>query len=226
MKIQKRRSDRSGRAPLSSPGRPSVAGRDERRRFWAAIAIGLESEDAALEAGVPPAVGARWFRKAGGYHPRCLDNRPNRSRAGIPRSRSGRKSRFFARRATQCGKSLAGSGGQRRRSHGSCGAMPPLEAAVWSIARRQRNGMPSEPLAGQSRGSLRSTRHCEPMWRNDWLAASSLRAELFCPAQPCPGKAVDMDGGRIGDGQTHGARSRSPAGCRSTSRKMTPWHQP
>src|SRR5208337_3990125 len=54
MKIQKRRSDRSGRAPLSSPGRPSVAGRDERRRFWAAIAVGLESEDAALEAGVPP----------------------------------------------------------------------------------------------------------------------------------------------------------------------------
>ena len=54
MKIRKRRSDRSGRAPLSSPGRPSVAGRDERRRFWAAIAVGLESEDAALEAGVPP----------------------------------------------------------------------------------------------------------------------------------------------------------------------------
>ena len=48
MKIRKRRSDRSGRAPLSSPGRPSVAGRDERRRFWAAIAVGLESEDAAL----------------------------------------------------------------------------------------------------------------------------------------------------------------------------------
>ena len=69
MKIRKRRSDRSGRAPLSSPGRPSVAGRDERRRFWAAIAVGLESEDAALEAGVPPAVGTRWFRKAGGIPP-------------------------------------------------------------------------------------------------------------------------------------------------------------
>jgi hypothetical protein len=56
MKIRKGRSDRSGRAPLSSPGRPSVAGRDERRRFWAAIAVDLESEDAALEAGVPPAL--------------------------------------------------------------------------------------------------------------------------------------------------------------------------
>jgi hypothetical protein len=129
----------------------------------------------------------------GGYHPRCLDNRPSRSRAGISRSRSGRKSRFFARRATQCGKSLAGSGGQRRRSHGSCGAMPPLEAAVWSIARRQRNGMPSEPLTGQSRGSLRSTWHCEPMWRNDWLASSSLRAGALVP-----GPAVSWKGRRHG----------------------------
>ena len=46
-----------------------MAGRDERRRFWAAIAAGLVSEDAALEAGVPPAVGIRWFRAAGGIPP-------------------------------------------------------------------------------------------------------------------------------------------------------------
>jgi IS30 family transposase len=69
MKLQKRRSAQSGRAPLFSPGRPSVAGRDERRRFWAAIAAGLESGDAALAAGVPPAVGTRWFRTAGGISP-------------------------------------------------------------------------------------------------------------------------------------------------------------
>ena len=48
MKFQRRRSDRAGRAPLPSPGRPSVAGRDERRRFWSAIAAGSTSEDAAL----------------------------------------------------------------------------------------------------------------------------------------------------------------------------------
>ena len=186
-----------------------MAGRDERRRFWAAIAVGLESEDAALEAGVPPAVGTRWFRKAGGYHPQ-LDNRPSRSWTGISRSRSGRKSRFFARRATQCGKSLAGWGGQRRRSHGSCGAMPPLEAAVWSIARRQRNGMPSEPLAGQSRGSLRSTWHCEPMWRNDWLASSSLRAGLLCAAQPERPSTWTAEGSAVGERLEPGA-DRPPA---------------
>ena len=68
MNIRKRRSDRSGRVRLFSPGRPPVAGREERRRFWAAIAAGTASEDAApVGVGVPQAVGTRWFRKAGGH---------------------------------------------------------------------------------------------------------------------------------------------------------------
>jgi hypothetical protein len=65
---------------------------------------------------------------------------------------------------------------KRRQSPGSCGATPPPEAAAWSIAQRQRNGTPSGPLATQSKGSLRSTRHCKPMWRNDWPASLSLQA--------------------------------------------------
>src|ERR1017187_3504646 len=69
MNNRKRRSDRSGRAPLPSPGRPPVAGRNERQRFWAAVAAGLASEDAAIETRVSQAVGTRWFRKAGGMPP-------------------------------------------------------------------------------------------------------------------------------------------------------------
>jgi IS30 family transposase len=46
-----------------------VAGRDERRRFWVGIASGMSSEDAAITAGVPQAIGTRWFRKAGGMPP-------------------------------------------------------------------------------------------------------------------------------------------------------------
>lgn len=69
MKKSKRRSDRSGRKPLHSPGRPPASGRAERTSFWAAIAAGSSSEDAAALAGVPQAVGARWFRKAGGMAP-------------------------------------------------------------------------------------------------------------------------------------------------------------
>src|SRR3954468_9175684 len=66
---RKRRSDRSGRAPLFSPGRPPATGRDERRRFWVAIAAGMASEDPAIAAGVSQAVGTRWFRQAGGMPP-------------------------------------------------------------------------------------------------------------------------------------------------------------
>ena len=64
-----RRSELAGRAKLRSPGRPSVGRREERRRFWAAIAAGRSSEDAAIGAGVSPAVGVRWFREAGGMAP-------------------------------------------------------------------------------------------------------------------------------------------------------------
>ena len=69
MKARRRRSDRALRGVLRSPGRPGVARREHRRRFWAAIAAGLSSEDAAAGAGVSPAVGARWFREAGGMPP-------------------------------------------------------------------------------------------------------------------------------------------------------------
>src|SRR4051794_6094478 len=72
MTVRKRRSDRSGRGALPSPGRPSVARREDHRQFWAAIAAGRSSEDAAVEAGVSPAVGARWFRRAGGMPPSHL----------------------------------------------------------------------------------------------------------------------------------------------------------
>jgi len=43
-----------------------VARREDRQRFWAGIARGLTSEDAAVQAGVSPVVGARWFRDSGG----------------------------------------------------------------------------------------------------------------------------------------------------------------
>ena len=51
---------------MRSPGRPPVARREHRQRFWEAIADGLSSEDAGVVAGVSPAVGTRWFRESGG----------------------------------------------------------------------------------------------------------------------------------------------------------------
>ena len=56
----------TGRPAMRSPGRPPVARREHRQRFWKAVAEGLSSEDAGVAAGVSPAVGTRWFRESGG----------------------------------------------------------------------------------------------------------------------------------------------------------------
>src|SRR4051794_41817490 len=45
-----------------------------RRRFWAFIAAGMTSEDAAMEVGVSQPVGTRWFREAGGMAPSHLSH--------------------------------------------------------------------------------------------------------------------------------------------------------
>jgi IS30 family transposase len=68
----RRRSERALRSKLRSPGRPPVARREHRRRFWVSIAAGQSSEDAAISAGVSQAVGSRWFREAGGMAPSTL----------------------------------------------------------------------------------------------------------------------------------------------------------
>lgn len=63
---------RAMRGEMASPGRPSAGWRADRVRFWEATAEGVSSEDAAGVAGVSPAVGARWFRQAGGMAPLSL----------------------------------------------------------------------------------------------------------------------------------------------------------
>ena len=62
----------TGRPAMRSPGRPPVAGREGLQRFWVAIARGMPSEDAGIEAGVSPVVGTRWFRDSGGIRPVSL----------------------------------------------------------------------------------------------------------------------------------------------------------
>ncbi|MCA1677844.1 MAG: IS30 family transposase [Actinobacteria bacterium] len=66
MGSKRRKSDRAGRPAMRSPGRPPEGRLEHRQRFWAAIALGASSVDAAAEAGVSAAVGVRWFRECGG----------------------------------------------------------------------------------------------------------------------------------------------------------------
>ena len=192
MNIRKRRSDRSRRVRLFSPGRPPVAGREERRRFWAAIAAGTASEDAAVGVGVPQAVGTRWFRKAGGMPPSMfgLSAKPL---CGRYVSFAEREEIALLRvRATPCRRSLAGSGEWHRQSPESCGATPPPEAAASRIVRRQRNGTPSALLPPKA-GEACAQRGVKNLCRGTvgWRRCGSERA-------PVPGPVVSSKSRRHG----------------------------
>jgi len=82
---QRQKDVRLYRGQIPSPGRPTVAWREDRVRFWAAIARGIKTEDACLEARVSGPVGFRWFRHAGGVNP------------GLPSDVSGRYLSFAER---------------------------------------------------------------------------------------------------------------------------------
>ena len=229
MNIRKRRSDRSGRVRVFSPGRPPVAGREERRRFWAAIAAGAASEDAAVGVGVPQAVGTRWFRKAGGMPP---------SMFGLSAKPLCRRYLSFAEREEIAllrvqgyfhagGTSLAGSGewhrqspeSWRRKRHATRKRRPRVSCDDSAMAPPSRGCSPPK-----ARAEACAQRGVKNLCRGTvgWRRRGSERGSCS-EARSCPGKAVGTDLGRTGhDGQTPGARSRSPVACRWTSRTTRP----
>lgn len=60
---------RAYRGQIVSPGRPTVAWREDRVRFWAAIGEGKKTRESGAAAGVSEPVAHRWFRNAGGVNP-------------------------------------------------------------------------------------------------------------------------------------------------------------
>ena len=132
----------------------SAAGRREHGvRFWEAIARGASSEKAAIEAGVLPSIGVRWFRKGGGMPPLTL--------APV----SGRYLSFAEREEIAVG--LAGGCGVREiarrlgRAPSTISRELQRNAAIGrgrvSIEPRLPRGMPSVALDDPSRRSSRST---------------------------------------------------------------------
>ena len=69
MTPRKRRSDYATRRKQRSPGRPPSNSREDIQKFWRLIGCGFSTEVSAHKVGVSPAVGARWFRGAGGMPP-------------------------------------------------------------------------------------------------------------------------------------------------------------
>ena len=181
MGVRRRRSDRSGRGALPSPGRPSVARREDHRRFWTAIAAGRSSEEAAVGVGVAPVLGPRWFRQAGGMPPSHLS----------PSSRplSGRYLSFADREEIALGR----AGARRARDRPSPGpcpvhdlarATPPRAAAAWSIEPQPRRGTPIVPPGVRSWRSSRATQPSSGMCRSGWPASSWRRTGRRFPGPP------------------------------------------
>ena len=170
MGTRKRRSDRAGRGVLRSPGRPGVARREDRRRFWAAIAAGLASEDAARRAGVSPAAGTRWFREAGGMPPAALapSSKPlcgrylsfaEREDIALCRAQ-GHGVREVARRLGRAASTISRELRRNAATRGG-GLDYRATAAQWHAERAARRPKPA---------NWRPTRHCRHMCRTGWPA--------------------------------------------------------
>ncbi len=222
MTRHRRHSDRSGRAPLFSPGRPVVAGRDEQRRFWAAIAAGMASEDAALKAGMSQAVGTRLFRKVGGMPPAMF------RRSAKPLS--GRYLSFAEREEIALLRVQGCSGREVARR---------LGRAASTISRELRRNAATRS-GGLAYRATTAQWHAERSARRPKQAKLALNTALRTYVEErlagvvvapggllFPGPAVHWRGRRhenqsLGGGQGPGARSKSLAACRSTSRTMRP----
>ncbi len=185
----RRRSDRALRAKLNSPGRPGVGWREDRRRFWALIADGFSSEDAAMVVGISQPVGSRWFRAAGGLAPSHL------SRSSMPLS--GRHLLFAEREeiallraqglgvrevARRLGRSPSTVSRELRRNAATRSGNLDYRAttAQWHAERAGRRPKAAK-LAHQSGA-------CGRMCRSGSPALWPLRAGPRCPARRCRGR--------------------------------------
>ncbi len=167
-------------------------------QFWAAIAQGVSSEDAALAIGVSSAVGARWFRHAGGVNP-CVAPAVSGRYLSFA---EGEDIAIWDAQKIACGRSLVGSGGRRRRSLVSCGAMRRLGHGGSSTGRRRRSGTPSAALDGRRQRSWSPTSVSATTCRTAWRAWSEPPTKPRCPVLISRGRAATSLAGKIGGGDS------------------------
>jgi hypothetical protein len=213
----RRRSDRALRGKLGSSGRPLVARREDRRRFWALIAMGLSSEMRRLAREYRSRLGHDGSGRQAGCHQRRLYHHQGRCPGGSCRLRSAKSLRSCRCRALASGRLAAGWGGRDRRSPRSCGAMPQHAAAASSTGPPRRSGMRSGRRVVQNRPSWRATRRCGRMCRTGCPARSLFQAGPRCPGRRCRGRAGGTVPGRTGAGPGRGVRCRLSAACGLTS---------
>jgi len=221
MPKRKRGGDQGLRAPLRSPGRPGAAKREQRRKFWQAIAEGRASEDAALDCGVSSAVGTRWFREAGGMAPTHL--------APSARPPSGRYLSFCEREEIALLKVQGLGVREIARRIGRAGST--ISRELRRNAATRGGGMEYRATTAQwhaERAALRPrrrssprTRPCAATWRIVWRGGSLIPKAGPSRSPGRHGESAAMDPGRRADGRGPGARSRSRPGSKSTSPRTT-----
>jgi hypothetical protein len=177
------------RGQIPSPGRPSIAWREDRVKFWAAIAAGLKSEDAGVEAGVSSPVAYRWFRHAGGVNPR------------LPATVTGRYLSFserediaiyYAQRlgvreiARRVGRSPSTISRELRRNASTRGYPPDYKAstAQWHAERRARRPKVAKLATNDSRLRPGSTVRCarDARWPTCGPTWSAVERERQAPS--------------------------------------------
>ena len=196
-------------------GRPTIANREQMRRFWAAISAGLVSEEAAATAGVPQAVGARWFRKAGGMRPAMFGpfpqprsgrylSLPEREEIALLRAQ-GCTIREMGRRIQRAASTV--SGGLRRNAATRSGGMTyRATTAQWHAERSACRPKQAKLMWNKALHS----------YVQDRLSGIIMNSETVfrLPARPYHGTDEGTVGGSIAAGRAPGALSRSPVDCR------------
>jgi hypothetical protein len=214
----KQKQARLYRGQIPSPGRPTVAWREDRVRFWAAIARGAKTEDACVEAGVSAPVGFRWFRHAGGVNP------------GLPPTVSGRYLSFAEREEIAL---------LRAQNHGVREIARRLNRAPSTISRELRRNASTRTYHLEYKASIAQW-HAERRARRPKVAklvSNHLLREYV--QDRLSGAVCDADGrplgpaGQSGTARTSrieviaagcrvGVRSRSRTDCRSISLMIGP----
>ena len=171
---------RAYRGQIPSPGRPTVAWRQDRVRFWAAIAAGAMTEDAAVEAGVSSPVGFRWFRHAGGVNPRLPETVSGRYLS------SGEREDIALWRAQGAGvREIARRlGVRRRRFRVSCAVTPQRVPTGSTTRRRSRSGTPSGVPDVRRRPSSSPTTGCASTSRTSSPVSFTVLMARSWPGRP------------------------------------------
>jgi hypothetical protein len=215
MGARRPRSGMAGRLPMRSPGRPPVARREHRQRFWEAIAHGLSSEDAAVVCGYRRRWGA--VVPAGWRHAIT-------SLAPL----SGRYLWFTEReeitvlKAQGCGvREIARRVGRSASTISREDAATPRPAAgCWSIGPRPRSGTRIGVPSARSWPSSPATTRSGNTGRTGSPAGAPRPTARRCPVPRFAGSGGVTGAARTGAGPGRGVRSRSPTGSGSTSPMM------